>query len=127
VTVEQSGDVTLWLLHMPLDVTFEITETAPTRLVSRVVAGDLRALNSRYLLTPVENGVRLEYTGKLDSGLALFGPIERLAVEQNVARRFQALADEIEHRSTASHRQSSVALPQEGGRPTCVSAASPPS
>src|SRR6266542_6065471 len=45
VTVEQSGDVMLWLLHVPLNVTFEITEIAPTRLVSRVVAGDLRVLN----------------------------------------------------------------------------------
>ena len=39
------------------------------------MAGDLRALNSRYVLTPVGNGVRLEYTGKLDSGFALFGAI----------------------------------------------------
>ena len=28
VTVEQTGDVELWKLHMPLDVTFEITGTA---------------------------------------------------------------------------------------------------
>jgi ribosome-associated toxin RatA of RatAB toxin-antitoxin module len=98
VTVEQAGEVSLWLLHMPLDVTFEIDEIAPSRLDSRVVAGDLRALTSHYVLTPVGNQVRLEYTGNLDSGLALFGPIERLAVKQNVGRRFQALADEIERR-----------------------------
>jgi ribosome-associated toxin RatA of RatAB toxin-antitoxin module len=99
VTVEQSGEVRLWLLHRPLNVTFEITEVAPTRLDSRVVAGDLRALTSRYLLTPAGGQVRLDYTGTLDSGLALFGPIEQLAVRQNVTRRFQALADEIERRS----------------------------
>ncbi len=102
VTVEQAGDVTLWLLHVPLDVTFEIVEIAPTRLESRAVAGDLRSLESRYVLTPLGDGVRLEYTGKLDSGLALFGAIERLAVKENVARRFQALADEIEHRARAA-------------------------
>ena len=98
VTVAQSGEVTLWLLRTPLDVTFEITETAPTRLDSRVVAGDLRAFNSRYVLTPVGDEVRLEYSGTLQFGVPLFGPIERLAVKQNVARRFQALADEIERR-----------------------------
>ena len=65
VTVEETGDVKLWQLHMPLDVTFEITEMAPTGLVSRVVAGDLRALTSRYVLTPVGNRMRLEYTGEL--------------------------------------------------------------
>jgi carbon monoxide dehydrogenase subunit G len=86
VTVEETGDVKLWQLHMPLDVTFEITEMAPTGLVSRVVAGDLRALTSRYVLAPVGNRMRLEYTGELGSGLALFGAIERLAVKENVAR-----------------------------------------
>jgi carbon monoxide dehydrogenase subunit G len=98
VTVKQSGDVEVWLLQMPLDVTFEITEIAPTRLESRVVAGDLRAFSSHYALTPEGNGVRLQYVGKLESGFVLFGPIERLAVKQNIARRFQALADEIERR-----------------------------
>jgi carbon monoxide dehydrogenase subunit G len=110
VTVEETGDVKLWQLHIPLDVTFEITEMAPTGLVSRVVAGDLRALTSRYVLTPVGNRMRLEYTGELGSGLALFGAIERLAVKENVARRFQALADEIERRSAASRDQSSAWL-----------------
>jgi len=96
VTVEQSGEITLWLLHRPLDVTFEIVEIAPSRLDSRVVAGDLRALTSRYVLTPVGDQVRLQYTGELDSGLALFGPLERFAVRQNVGQRFQALAEQIE-------------------------------
>ena len=121
VTVEQTGDVMLWWLHIPLDVTFEITEMAPSSLVSRVVAGDLRALNSRYVLTPVGNGVRLEYTGKLDSGFALFGAIERVAVKQNVARRFQALADEIERRSAT---RSGGLLPLKDGESRRVLAAS---
>jgi ribosome-associated toxin RatA of RatAB toxin-antitoxin module len=102
VTVRQSGDAVLWLLHMPLDCTFEITEIAPTRLESRIVAGDLRALNSRYVLTPEGRQVRLEYFGTLDPGFALFGPVERLAAKQNIARRFQALADEIERRLAAN-------------------------
>jgi ribosome-associated toxin RatA of RatAB toxin-antitoxin module len=123
VTVEQFGEVMLWPLHVPLDVTFEITEIAPTHLVSRVVAGDLRALDSRYVLTPAGNGVRLEYTGKLNSGAVIFGSIERLAVQQNVGRGFEALADEIERRSAASHGQSNIELPQDRG--TRVSAVSP--
>jgi len=115
VIVEQTGDIMLWRLHIPLDVTFEIIEIAPTSLISRVVAGDLRALNSRYMLTPVGNGVRLEYTGKLDSEFALFDAIERTAVKQNVARRFQALADEIERRSAASRAQSGGLLAPNRG------------
>lgn len=109
VTVQESGEVTLWLLRRALDVTFEIIETAPTRLDSRVVSGDLRTLNSRYLLVPVGNAVRLEYTGKLNSGLALFAPIEQFAVKQNVAHRFQALADEIERRHAESRGPANAA------------------
>ena len=59
-----------------------------------------------YVLTPVGNGVRLDYTGTLDSGFALFAAVERLAVKQNVARRFQALADEIERRGASGRNQS---------------------
>jgi ribosome-associated toxin RatA of RatAB toxin-antitoxin module len=124
VLVEQTGDVMLWRLHLPLDVTFEITEMAPTSLTSRVVAGDLRALNSRYVLTPLGSGVRLEYTGKLGSGFALFGTLERNAVKQNVARRFQALADEIERRSAANRARSGGLLPLKGGGSSRVLAAS---
>jgi hypothetical protein len=125
VIAEQSGNVKLGLLHMPLDVTFEITEVAPTRLVSRVVAGNVRTLKSCYVLTPVGNRVRLEYAGQLDAGLTLFSAIDRLAVKQNVASRFQALADETEPQSAASRGQSRVALPQEGASPSCGWAASP--
>ena len=106
VTVEQTGDIKLWLLPAPWDVTFKITEIAPTGLVSRAVAGDLRVLNSRYVLTAVGDGVRLEYTGNLNSGLALSSAIEQLAFKQNVVVRFQALADEIERRSTTRRGQS---------------------
>jgi hypothetical protein len=35
------------------------------------------------------------------AGFELFGHFEQMAVEQNVARQFQALADEIERRSAA--------------------------
>jgi carbon monoxide dehydrogenase subunit G len=105
VTVEQIGDVTLGPLHRPLDVTFEITEMAPTLLISRVVAGDLRALSSRYELTPLGNHVRIQYAGTLYSSTTS-DPIESFAVKQNITSRFQALVDEIERRSTACRSQS---------------------
>jgi len=101
VTVEQSGDAMLWLLRIPLDITFEILEFPPTRLQSRAVAGGLRALESSYLLTPAVTGVRLEYAGRIATGFELFGSIEQRAVEENITRQFQALADAIEQRSAA--------------------------
>ncbi len=101
VTVDQSGEARLWLLRMPLDMTFEITESPPYGVHSRAVAGSMRALESSYVLTPESGSVRLEYTGHITPGFVLFGPIEQYAVEQNITRQFQALVDEIERRSAA--------------------------
>ena len=47
VIVEQSGEAALWVLRMPLDITFDITEFPPNALESRAVAGSLRLLESR--------------------------------------------------------------------------------
>ena len=96
VTVEQAGNAELWLFKMPVNVTFEITESAPTGLQSRAVAGSLRALTSCYTLTPVPQGIQMDYVGRVTPGFALFGQIKLAAVEKNVARQFQALADQIE-------------------------------
>ena len=109
VTVEQSGDATLWLLRMPLDITFEIHESPPNALQSHSVSGTLRALASSYALTQTASGVRLDYTGRVVPGFALFGYLEEMAVQRNVARQFQALADEIERQSAASRSLPSAA------------------
>jgi ribosome-associated toxin RatA of RatAB toxin-antitoxin module len=110
VTVEQSGDAALWLFRIPLHITFEIQETPPRSLQSRAVAGGLRALRSRYVLTPVGLGMRLDYVGHVAPGFELFGPIEQTVVENNVARQFQALADEIERQSAAAHSHSTAGV-----------------
>lgn len=102
VTVEQSGDAALWLFKVPLDITFEVREIPPDRLQSRAVAGSLRTLTSSYTLTPVKMGTRLEYFGRIEPGFAFLGDIEKAAVERNVARQFQALADEIERQGATA-------------------------
>jgi ribosome-associated toxin RatA of RatAB toxin-antitoxin module len=109
VTVEQSGDATLWMFRIPVDITYEITESPPNRLHSHAIAGSLRALESSYVLTPTELGARLDYSGHIASGYQLLGRIEQIAVRRNVARQFQALADEIERRSAGDTAQSAGA------------------
>jgi hypothetical protein len=113
VTVEQSGDAALWLIKVPVHVTFEINEMAPDRIRSRAVGGNLRALTSCYALTPVPSGIRMDYVGHVTPGFALFGQIELAAVEQNITRQFQALADEIERQGAGAH---SHATPMTGIR-----------
>ena len=110
VTVEQSGDAA-WLFSWPLDITFEIDESPPGRLKSRAVAGSLRVLVSNYALTPLDSGARLDYSGHIEAGFALFGQIEQSAVEKNVARQFRALAEEIERQGANGRSQ-----PAPGGK-----------
>src|SRR5262249_51813750 len=97
---EEAGEATLGPFRIPLEVTFEIIDLAPNSLRSRAVAGSLRSLESVYELTPVSAGVRLDYNRRVGPRFDLLGPIEQRAASPNIARQFQALADEIE-RSTA--------------------------
>ena len=99
ITVEQSGDAALWLFKLPVHVTFEVNEHPPDRLRSRTVAGSVRVLASSYVLVPDASGLRLDYAGQIVPGFELVGHIERMMLERNAARHFQALADEIERRS----------------------------
>lgn len=99
LTGAQSGEAPLWLLAMPFDITYEVTEMPPFRVDSIATANAVRAFVSRYVLTPSGNGVRIEYAGNLAPRRAWLGRFEQLAVRQGVIREFQALADEIEHAS----------------------------
>jgi ribosome-associated toxin RatA of RatAB toxin-antitoxin module len=81
VTVEQSGFAAIWLLKVPVQVTFEVDENPPNGLQSRSVSGSLRSLTSNYVLTPVPSGTRLDYLGHVAPGFEFFGRIEQAAVE----------------------------------------------
>jgi len=108
ITVEQSGNAALWLFRLPVHVTFEVNELPPDRLRSRTVAGSVRVLASSYVLVPDASGLRLDYAGQIVPGFELVGHIERMMLERNAARHFQALADEIERRS-AVRRSDAIA------------------
>ena len=99
LTVAQSGDAPLWLLGIPFDITYEITEMPPYRVDSSARTSALRAFASRYLLTPTGDGVRIDYTGSLAPRRPWLGRLEQFAVRQGVLREFAALAEEIEHAS----------------------------
>lgn len=107
-TVVQTGDIAFWPFRFPVNVTFEIHETPPGNLESQAVAGSLRALKSRYVLTRVEAGSRLEYSGHVEPGFAWFRDIQHAAIERTVARQFRALAEEIERRGVAEQSNSTA-------------------
>jgi len=96
LTVTQSGDALLWLLRMPFEITYEVTEFPPFRVESNGSAESLRRFDSTYLLTPSPGGVRIDYVGHLAPRSALMGRIEWMAARQSVVTEFRALAEQIE-------------------------------
>jgi hypothetical protein len=99
VVVEQSAEARMWLFRLPLDIEFEVAESPPYGMHSRAPAGGRSVLESRYPLTPAPGGVHLDYFGDVAPGSDRFGLVEQYAVRLNVARQFQALADEVERRN----------------------------
>jgi ribosome-associated toxin RatA of RatAB toxin-antitoxin module len=111
LTVEHSGETAIWLLKMPVHVTFEVNEMPPNSLQSRTVAGSMRVLASSYALPPIASGVRLDYAGQIVPGFELVGHVVQAMVERNAARQFQALVDEIERRSAGSRGHDAIGSP----------------
>ena len=103
VIVEQTGVAPLWLLDVPIDVTYDITESPPTALHSRALARDAGTLASDYTLTPSDDHVVLDYRGVLTTRPSLLAPLREATGERSVVAHFRALADEMERQARADH------------------------
>jgi ribosome-associated toxin RatA of RatAB toxin-antitoxin module len=101
-TVEQSAEAPVWFTRTPIDITYQIDEFPPSRIESSAKADAVRALDSRYELSPAPGGVRLEYEGHIMPRSAWLGRIEQYALRRAIVAEFQALADRIEHEAAAS-------------------------
>jgi hypothetical protein len=101
VTVEQTGVAPLWLLDVPIDVNYDITESPPTAVHSRALARDAGTLTSDYTLTPSDNHVVLDYRGVLTTRPSLLAPLREATGERSVVAHFRALAGEMERQARA--------------------------
>jgi hypothetical protein len=114
-TVEQASDG-LWPLAAPMRVVYAVTEAAPSRVESRIVAGCECELDSTYALTHAGDAVTLAYAGRLTLHGGLLAPVERAAASRAVVREFRALADEIERRA-GERSARALPSPAPGGDP----------
>lgn len=99
VLVEQSDELVLWVLRMPVRVTYEIDEFPPARITSRAIAPSLPPLEGTFRLEPSGAGTRLDYVGRIGPGMPMLGRLEQPMLEDAALRGFKALAGEIERRS----------------------------
>ncbi|HTL74696.1 MAG TPA: SRPBCC family protein [Casimicrobiaceae bacterium] len=102
VLVEQSNELSLWLLRLPIRVTYEIDEYPPVRLTSRALAPAFPPLESTFRLDGSGAGIRLHYEGHIGAGMPMIDRAEQRALEETALRGFEALATEIERRSAAA-------------------------
>lgn len=114
VTVEQKGRAPLWLLDLPVDVVYRITESPPRRLHSHAATDDGATLDSDYTLTPDAGGLRIDYVGRLVAPRGVLGGLREAAAERPIVAHFRALAAEIARQSKADG--SAPADPMVGAR-----------
>ena len=96
--VEQKGEFGVLFFRHAVDVTMEVSEEPPRRIVARAVSGSMKNMETRYDLLPSENGVRLGYYGRFVPDFFIPPLIGLTIVRRTLERRFRAMADEIERR-----------------------------
>jgi ribosome-associated toxin RatA of RatAB toxin-antitoxin module len=98
--LEQSGEARFLFFSFPIDVTLEVTESAPRWVASRAVSGNVRRMTGRYELTdePAQR-VMLRYTGLIEPDFRLPPLVGVAALRSTVAEQFTAMVAEIERRA----------------------------
>ena len=99
VTVEQTGVAPLWLLSVPMTITYDIVESPPARLRSRAAIPGAGVLRSSYALVPADDRLRLVYLGTITITPGPMTALREGAAERAIEGHFRALADEMERRS----------------------------
>lgn len=97
--VHQKGEAGFFLFHFPMEVTFSVTEQAPTGIRSRAISGTFKEMTGTYDLAPDGSGLRLTYRGRLVPDFRLPPLIGTAAVRAAVEKQFGALVKEIHRRA----------------------------
>ncbi len=101
VVLEQRGEARFLVFSFPIEVRYEVRESAPQWIASRAVAGNLRRMSGRYDLNPnaARPGVELDYAGEIEPDFDLPPLIGAFALRSMVEEQFTAMVEEIEHRA----------------------------
>ena len=104
IRVEQKGDIGFFFYKEPVNVTLEVVEEPPTRITSRSVEGNIRALESHYTLQVAGEAVKLDYSGRFEPDFTIPPLIGMPIVSHMIERRFRAMVDEIQRRDALARR-----------------------
>lgn len=113
VVVEQTDRAPPWLLRMPVEVVYRISEYPPTRVESRASLDEGDTLDSDYRLTAGPQGVRLDYVGRLTARRGMLEWLHEKAGARAIGEQVRALAHEMEREAHESGSRKAE-LPDEG-------------
>ncbi len=105
VVVEQKGEFGVLFFRRDVEVTMEVSEEPPRRIVARAISGSMKEMETRYDLAPSERGVRLGYHGRFIPDFFLPPLIGLPLVRRSLERRFRAMAEEIERRAALAREK----------------------
>jgi ribosome-associated toxin RatA of RatAB toxin-antitoxin module len=107
-TVHQTGEARFLMFTMPIDVTVDSIDLAPTLEVKRV-GGTLKQLQGRYDMEPfrlsagdtsdVTYGIRLSWIGSIEPASSLPALIGEALMRRTIRAQFMGMVREIERRA----------------------------
>ena len=102
ITVEQKGEVRLLFFSFPIEVKLAVSESPPTKVMSRAIEGNFREMSGTYLVDEHSGRIRLRYSGRMVPGFFVPPLIGTWVLRNNVEMTFNALVDEIVRRQNAA-------------------------
>jgi ribosome-associated toxin RatA of RatAB toxin-antitoxin module len=106
LVIEQTGEARFLMFSFPIEVRYEVVESAPNAISSRAIGGNLRRMNGRYALVPAsaepgQGAVLLRYDGEMEPSFDVPPFIGLVAVRSMVEQQFTAMVAEIERRAAS--------------------------
>lgn len=95
LVLEQRGTMKFLFFSQPIDVRLAVVETAPNRVISRSLGGNLRGFSGRYELQPVAGGVRITYSSRFIPAFVLPELLGTFIVRNVFVKAFEATLREM--------------------------------
>lgn len=103
LVVEQKGSFNFLFFSQAIEARLLVSEFPPNVILAHAIDGNFRAMNGRYELLPVGNGVRLSYSGRLMPEFSL-PPVFGMSIVRHILlRNFREMVDEMLRRDAAAH------------------------
>ena len=98
LVLEQRGIMKFLFFSQPIDLQLAVVESAPNRVISRALGGNLRGFSGRYELQVVGSGVRISYSARFIPSFVLPEVLGTFIVRNVFVRAFEATLEEMQRR-----------------------------